>query len=89
VVTLLASMDWRKFYFLETGGPFPGKSRLWTARLYAGLSQHELATAAGTSRATISSLERGRSTPSLALARSLARALGLTLDELFAGDELR
>jgi DNA-binding XRE family transcriptional regulator len=88
-VTLPAPMEWREFYLLETGGRFPGATRVWTARIYLGLSQEELAAAAGASRTTISSIERGRSTPSLALARSLARALDLTLDELFAGDELR
>jgi DNA-binding XRE family transcriptional regulator len=69
--------------------PWHDWSRLRSERFGAGLNQEELAAAVGANRQTISSLERARSTPSLALACSLARALDMTLDELFAGDELR
>jgi putative transcriptional regulator len=53
------------------------------------MSQEELADAVGTTRETISSLERGRSTPSVTLACALAHELSLTVEELFAADELR
>jgi putative transcriptional regulator len=64
-------------------------SRLRTERFWAGLSQEELAAAVGASRQTISSLERGRSIPSLTLALGIAHELGASVDELFAGDDLR
>jgi putative transcriptional regulator len=81
--------EWQDYYLWHTFPPWPGATRIRIARHCAGFSQEELAAAVGASRKTISLVERGLSTPSLALARSLARALGLTLDELFAGDDLR
>ena len=60
-----------------------------SARVWAGLSQVDLAGIVGTSRETISSLERGASIPSVTLAIAIARAVGVTVEELFAGDELR
>jgi len=62
---------------------------LYCMRLRHGLTQLELAKHAGVSRQTISSLERGRSTPSLALARVLAARLDLPVEDLFDGAELR
>ena len=59
------------------------------ARFFAGFTQGDLATIVGTSRDTISSIERGRSIPSVTLALALARALGVTVEELFSQDELR
>jgi putative transcriptional regulator len=53
---------------------------LRTAR---GLSQGELATAMSVSRQTINSIEKDRYTPSLALAISLARFFGSTVEEVF------
>ena len=48
-----------------------------------GLTQEELAQAAGVSRQSIISIERGRYIPSLALALKLARVFACTTDELF------
>jgi putative transcriptional regulator len=62
---------------------------LKTARFFAGLTQEELGRAVGASRKTISSLERGRSIPSLTLAMALARHLHLSVEELFPEDDLR
>ncbi|MBA3841143.1 MAG: helix-turn-helix transcriptional regulator [Actinobacteria bacterium] len=59
------------------------------ARLYAGLSQEELAEAVGASRATISSIERGLSIPAVTLAISIARRLDVDVEALFAADALR
>ena len=59
------------------------------ARLWAGLTQGELAAMLGASRETISSVERGASIPSVTLALGIARALDTTVEELFAADELR
>jgi putative transcriptional regulator len=60
-----------------------------SARIWAGLSQADLAAIVGASRATISSIERGRSIPSVTLALAVAGALGTTVEELFAADVLR
>lgn len=66
-----------------------GWSLLRTFRVREGLTQQELADAVGASRATISSLERRRSVPSVGLALALARHLDATVEELFAPDDLR
>ena len=62
---------------------------LHSARVWAGMSQGDLATIVGTSRETISSLERGASIPSVTLAIAIAHAVGLTVEDLFGSDELR
>jgi len=82
------ALDWR-YQGWETSMVWAGWSRLRSARFWAGMSQEELADAVGTTRETISSLERGRSTPSVTLACALAHELSLTVEELFAADELR
>lgn len=64
-------------------------SLMRNARIWAGLSQHELAAIVGSSRETISSVERGVSIPSVSLALAIARALDTTAEELFAAYELR
>jgi len=48
-----------------------------------GLTQEDLARAAGVSRQSIISIERGRYVPSLALALTLARIFACTTDEVF------
>jgi len=48
-----------------------------------GLTQEDLARAAGVSRQSIISIERGRYVPSLALALKLARIFECATDELF------
>jgi putative transcriptional regulator len=68
---------------------YPHWSPMRGARLWAGLSQADLAAIVGTSRETISSIERGSSLPSVSLALAVAKALGTTVEELFAADELR
>ena len=62
-------------------------AHLRLARLAARLSQQELATAAGVSRQAVAGLEAGRWNPSLRLALDLARALGMTVEELFGTGE--
>lgn len=54
-----------------------------------GLSQEELAVDVGTTRETISNLERRRTIPSLSLAVALARRLDLAVEELFPNEDLR
>ncbi|MCM3660318.1 helix-turn-helix transcriptional regulator [Georgenia satyanarayanai] len=51
------------------------------------LTQAELARAVGVSRQTVIAVERGDYAPSVHLALRLARALGVTVEELFAEDE--
>jgi putative transcriptional regulator len=55
----------------------------------AGLTQGDLAAIVGASRETISSVERGESIPSVTLALAIARALDVSVEELFSADELR
>ena len=52
-------------------------------RKQSGLSQEELAKKCGVSRQTINAIENNRYDPTLSLAFSLVRELGLTVDELF------
>lgn len=49
-----------------------------------GLTQHELARAAGVPRSTIANLESGGGNPSLAVLVKVSRALGAPIDELLA-----
>jgi putative transcriptional regulator len=59
------------------------ENRLRIARAERGLSQEQLATLAGVTRQTISSIETGQYTPSALLAFVLARRLEKPIDELF------
>ena len=68
---------WDRLPYFSHGTP------LRSARLIAGLSQDELAELVGSTRRTISSLERGTSLPSVGLALAVARALNRTVEELF------
>lgn len=52
-------------------------------RKQQGLSQEELAKRCGVSRQTINAIENNKYDPTLALAFSLARELGTTVDALF------
>ena len=58
-------------------------NRLKVARAERGLSQEQLASLAGVTRQTISSIETGQYCPSALLAFLLARKLGKPVDELF------
>lgn len=48
-----------------------------------GLSQEELAKKCDVSRQTVNAIENNKYDPTLTLAFSLARELGITVDELF------
>jgi putative molybdopterin biosynthesis protein len=58
-------------------------TRLRLARQARGLSQQQLAGMAAVTRQAVSAVESGHSDPSLRVALALARALGLTVEELF------
>jgi putative molybdopterin biosynthesis protein len=58
-------------------------ARLRLARQARGLSQQQLARMAAVTRQAVSAVESGHSDPSLRVALALARALGLTVEEVF------
>ena len=58
-------------------------AQLRLARQARGLSQQQLAGVAGVTRQAVSAVESGHSDPSLRVALSLARALGVTVEDLF------
>lgn len=64
----------------------PGET-LVRARSRAGLSQNELARRAGISRQALGAIESGLYNPSVAVALSLARELGESVETLFGGDK--
>ena len=63
-----------------------GGTRLRLARQARGFSQQQLAGMAGVSRQAVSAVESGQSDPSLRVALALARALGMSAEELFGPD---
>ena len=62
-------------------------ARLRLARQARGLSQQQVASMAGVSRQAVSAVESGVNDPSLRAAQALARALGMTVEELFGADD--
>jgi molybdate-binding protein/transcriptional regulator with XRE-family HTH domain len=64
-------------------GPGGAGAPLRLARQARGFSQQQLARMAGVSRQAVSAVEAGHSDPSLRVALALARALGMTAEELF------
>ena len=59
------------------------KNVIRNKRKEIGLSQEELAKKCGVSRQTVNAIENDKYDPTLALAFSLAKELGTTVDELF------
>jgi len=57
--------------------------RFLALRRMAGLSQAELASRAGVSRSLVAAIESGRNVPSVSAGIALARALGVSAEELF------
>jgi XRE family transcriptional regulator, regulator of sulfur utilization len=62
-------------------------ARLLEARLAAGLTQQELASASGVAQADISRIERGQSNPTTDTLGALAAPLGVTLDFVVASED--
>jgi putative transcriptional regulator len=63
------------------------RNHVKVARTQAGLTQEALAEAAGVSRQTINSIERGRYVPTTVLALKLARTLQQSVEQLFELEE--
>jgi putative transcriptional regulator len=63
------------------------KTRIKEYRARMNLTQEDLAQLVGARRETINFLEKGKYNPSLRLAFNIARALGVTLDELFTFED--
>ncbi len=64
------------------------KNRIRRLRFDNGeMTQEELANRAGCTRQTIIALEQGKYTPSISLAFQIARAFGVTLEEVFQYEE--
>ena len=61
--------------------------KLKAARAALDLSQQDLADRVGVSRQTINAIEKGDYNPTINLCRSICKALGKTLDELFWEEE--
>ena len=61
--------------------------RVRTLREAMGLSLRDLAKASGVSAPTVSEVERGETSPTLAVARKIASGLNLTLSQLLRLDE--
>lgn len=61
--------------------------KLKAARAALDLSQQDLADKVGVSRQTINAIEKGDYNPTINLCRSICKALGKTLDEIFWEEE--
>ncbi|NUU62655.1 helix-turn-helix transcriptional regulator [Paenibacillus agri] len=59
------------------------------ARNRKGWTQEELASGVGISRAYLANIERGEYVPSLKVAQSLSKKLGVSIDKLFFNDNAR
>ena len=62
-------------------------NRIEEIRKARGIRQEDFARSLGVSRQTISSLERGKYNPSIFLAHKIARAFGLSIEEVFLFDD--
>jgi putative transcriptional regulator len=79
--------DWYAVYVKHLlhfpNGETAMENKIKQLRKLNNISQEELAKMCGVSRQTINAIENNKYDPSLKLAFQLARALGVTVDELF------
>ncbi|MBR4760142.1 MAG: helix-turn-helix transcriptional regulator [Lachnospiraceae bacterium] len=61
----------------------PLTNRLKEMRARLGVNQQEMGALVGTSRQTISQIERGDYSPSVTLALKIAKTCGVTVEEVF------
>lgn len=69
------------------GGRVPLKNRLKENRARLGINQQQMGTLVGTSRQTISQIERGDYSPSVTLALKIAKACGVKVEDIFEYEE--
>jgi transcriptional regulator with XRE-family HTH domain len=72
----------KEFFYMSGPSAQSFAARLRRIRTAAGVSGYKLAELSGMSKQAISSLELGKRQPTLETAKKLARALGVSLDEL-------
>ena len=65
----------------------PLKNHLKEYRARLGVNQQQMGALVGTSRQTISQIERGDYSPSVTLALKLARVCGVTVEDIFVYEE--
>ncbi len=65
----------------------PLKNHLKEYRARLGVNQQQMGALVGTSRQTISQIERGDYSPSVTLALKLARVCGATVEDIFEYEE--
>ena len=65
----------------------PLKNHLKEYRARLGVNQQQMGAMVGTSRQTISQIERGDYSPSVTLALKLARVCGVTVEDIFVYEE--
>lgn len=65
----------------------PLKNHLKEYRARLGVNQQQIGALVGTSRQTISQIERGDYSPSVTLALKLARVCGVTVEDIFVYEE--
>lgn len=65
----------------------PLKNHLKEYRARMGVNQQQMGALVGTSRQTISQIERGDYSPSVTLALKLARVCGVTVEDIFVYEE--
>ena len=63
------------------------KNRIKVARAEQGMTQQQLADAAGVSRQTINAIESGKFVPSTVLALKMAHIFGKPVEEIFQLDD--
>ena len=61
--------------------------KLKSARALKDMSQEDLAKAVNVSRQTINAIEKGDYNPTINLCKAICKALGVTLNDLFWGNE--
>lgn len=65
----------------------PLKNHLKEYRARLGVNQQQMGALVGTSRQTISQIERGDYSPSVTLALKLARVCGVAVEDIFVYEE--
>ena len=63
------------------------KNRIKEYRVRFDMKQEELASKVGVRRETIGNLEKGKYNPSLVLAWNIAKVFGVSIEEIFTGED--